>query len=118
MIVMEGCSRQPLDCFRRSNSCTGSPFPGVSNPPKRGRTSMLHKSHFAVVLSAYLLFSVAPGIAQNQGATNFSASNATQVVNIQQNGSGYALKPFTNSTWPVGAFFGQASGTTAFNNAV
>jgi hypothetical protein len=78
---------------------------------------MLYKSHFAVVVSACLLFSAEFGTAQ-QGATNFSASNATQVVNIQQNGSGYALKAFTNSTGPVGAIFGQASATSGFNNGV
>jgi hypothetical protein len=78
---------------------------------------MLNKSHFAVAVSACLLFSAASGTAQ-QGATNFSASNSTQVVNIQQNGSGYALKAFTNSTGPVGAIFGQASGTRGYNNGV
>lgn len=79
---------------------------------------MLHQSHFAVVVSACLLFSVTPGTAQNQGATNFSASNATQVVNIQQNGSGYALKAFTKSTAPVGAIYGEASGTSGYTNGV
>ena len=75
------------------------------------------KNHFATALSLCLLFWAASATAQS-GATNFSASNSTQVVNIQQNGSGYALKAFTNSTGPVGAIFGQATGTSGYNNGV
>src|SRR3984957_10445325 len=78
---------------------------------------MSSKSHFAVMVSACLLFAAASAMAQ-QGATNFTASNATQVVNIQQNGAGYALKAFTNSTSPVGAIFGQATATSGFTNGV
>jgi trimeric autotransporter adhesin len=83
----------------------------------RGTLPMLFKNYFAPTLSLCLLLSAASATAQN-GATNFSASNSSQVVNIQQNGSGYALKAFTNSTGPVGAIFGQASGTSGFNNGV
>ncbi len=54
----------------------------------------------------------------NQGPTNFTGSNSTQIVNVQQNGSGYALKANTNSTASVGAIFGQATGTTGFNNGI
>jgi hypothetical protein len=66
---------------------------------------MMSKNLFATALSLCLLFWAASATAQS-GATSFSASNATQVVNIQQNGSGYALKAFTNSTGAVGAIFG------------
>ncbi len=54
----------------------------------------------------------------NQGPTNFTGANGTQVVNVQQNGSGFALKANTNSTGPVGSIFGQATGSTGFNNGV
>jgi hypothetical protein len=53
-----------------------------------------------------------------QGATNFQATNSTQVVNMQQNGAGYGLKASTSSTGPVGAIFGQATGTSGFNNGL
>src|SRR5712672_3074739 len=76
---------------------------------------MMFKNPIATASSLCLLFWAASATAQS-GATNFSASNATQVVNIQQNGSGYALKAFTNSTGAVGAIFGQASGTSGYNN--
>lgn len=79
---------------------------------------MRYKNYFAIALSLCLIFRAASATAQNQGATTFSASNTTQVVNIQQSGTGYALKAFTSSTGPVGAIFGQASGTTGFNNGV
>jgi len=78
---------------------------------------MMFKNLIATASSLCLLFWAASATAQS-GATNFSASNATQVVNIQQNGSGYALKAFTNSTGAVGAIFGQASGTSGYNNGV
>jgi hypothetical protein len=54
----------------------------------------------------------------NQGATNFTASNSTQVVSVQQTGSGFALKASTPSSGGVGAVFGQATGTSGFNNGV
>jgi hypothetical protein len=54
----------------------------------------------------------------NQGATNFTASNSTQVVNVQQTGSGFGIKASTPSTGGVGAIFGQATATSGFNNGV
>jgi hypothetical protein len=78
---------------------------------------MLYKSHFAVAVSACLLSWAVSGAAQ-QGATSFSASNTTQVVNIQQNGPGYALKAFTKSTGAVGAIFGQATASSGYTNGV
>ncbi len=75
------------------------------------------KHHFAAALSLCLLFCATSATAQN-GATNFSASNSTQVVNVQQTGTGYALKAFTPSTGPVSAIFGQATGTSGYNNGV
>jgi hypothetical protein len=53
-----------------------------------------------------------------QGPTNFSGTTTTQVVNVTQNGSGFALKASTPSSGGVGAVFGQATGTSGFNNGV
>ena len=53
-----------------------------------------------------------------QGATTFKASNSSQVVNVQQTGSGFGVRASTPSTGGVGAVFGQATGTTGFNNGV
>jgi len=78
---------------------------------------MSYKSSLAAAVVICLLFFVSSGTAQ-QGATGFSASNSSQVVNIQQNGSGYALKAFTNSTSPVGAIFGQATASSGYTNGV
>lgn len=85
---------------------------------------MSHHSLFGSAGSAGLLVCALFGAAQfssaqtSQGATNFSATNANQVVNVQQSGSGYGLKASTSSTGPVGAIFGQATGTTGYNNGV
>ena len=85
---------------------------------------MSHHSLFSSACSAGLLVCAVFGAAQissaqtSQGATNFSATNSTQVVNVQQAGSGYGLKASTSSTGPVGAVFGQAMGTTGYNNGV
>lgn len=56
--------------------------------------------------------------AQTQGATTFKASNTSQVVSVQQTGTGFGLTSSTPSTGPVGAIFGQATGTSGFNNGV
>ena len=53
-----------------------------------------------------------------QGPTNFTGTTTTQIVDVQQNGSGYGLKSYTTSTGPVGAVYGEADGTTGFNNGV
>ena len=53
-----------------------------------------------------------------QGPTNFNGATTTQVVNVNQTGSGFALKASTPSTSGVGAIFGQATGTSGFNNGV
>lgn len=84
---------------------------------------MSHHSLFSAA-SVGLLACAVLGTAQissaqtSQGATNFSAANSSQVVNVKQTGSGYGLKASTSSTGPVGAIFGQASGTTGYNNGV
>ncbi len=54
----------------------------------------------------------------NEGVTNFTGNNSTQVVNVQQNGSGFALKGFTGSGGPVGALYGRASAGSGFTNGV
>ena len=67
-----------------------------------------------------LLFGV-PGKSSGQtaqGPTNFSGTTTSQVVNIAQSGSGFGLKVSTPSTGGVGAVFGQATGTSGFNNGV
>jgi len=82
---------------------------------------MVSNQRFAALLSACLLFWIASGAAQStasQGATTFSATNSTQVVNVQQSGTGYGLKATTSSTGPVSAIFGQATGSSGFNNGV
>jgi hypothetical protein len=87
---------------------------------------MTNKSSLAMTLAASLLFGLASLVAAQtqsataltQGATNFAASNSTQVVNVQQTGSGFAIKASTTSTGGVGAIFGQATATSGFNNGV
>ena len=53
-----------------------------------------------------------------QGPTNFNGATTSQVVNITQTGSGFGLKASTPSTSGVSALFGQATGTSGFNNGV
>ena len=80
---------------------------------------MKTESSFVVVTGMCLLLCWDVSHAQTtQGATNFSASNSSQVVNVQQSGSGFGLKASTPSTAGVGAIFGQATGTSGFNNGV
>lgn len=47
-----------------------------------------------------------------EGARIFNATNTTQTVKVQQNGSGAGLKSTTPSTGAVGALFGQATATS------
>jgi len=54
----------------------------------------------------------------NEGPRNFSGSNTTQIVNVNQSSSGYALKANTPSTHAVGAIFGAATATSGFTNGV
>ena len=72
----------------------------------------------ALVLMGILSIAQVQPAAPPQGATTFQATNSTQVVNVQQNGAGYGLKASTSSTGPVSAVFGQATGTSGFNNGV
>lgn len=81
----------------------------------RGFASLLRAGLVAGALLATSLCSTAQA---PQGATNFSASDSTQVVNVQQSGTGFGLKVNTPSTGPVGAIFGQATGTSGYNNGV
>lgn len=84
---------------------------------------MISRIQFAVSVCTSLLVLRMVGAAQvqpaaPQGATTFQATNSTQVVNVQQSGTGYGLKASTSSTGPVSAIFGQATGTSGFNNGV
>jgi hypothetical protein len=81
---------------------------------------MQTKLRFGLVVGTFFLASLSSmSHAQaNQGATNFTASNSTQVVNVQQTGSGFGIKASTPSTGGVGAIFGQATATSGFNNGV
>jgi len=54
----------------------------------------------------------------NEGPRNFTGSNTTQIVNVNQSSSGYALKANTPSTHAVGAIFGAATATSGFTNGV
>ncbi len=81
----------------------------------RGFASYLRASSAACALLATSLYSQAQ---TTQGATNFSATNSNQVVSVQQSGSGFGLKVSTPSIGPVGAIFGQATGTSGYNNGV
>lgn len=79
----------------------------------------MNRVHHIITLTLFLIGCCSLVLSQsNQGPTNFNGSNSTQVVNVQQNGTGFALKANTNSTGPVGAVYGQASGTTGFSNGV
>jgi hypothetical protein len=82
---------------------------------------VVSKYRFAAAVSAFLAIWTAAIVAQTpttQGATTFAATNSSQVVNVQQSGTGYGLKAATSSTGAVGAIFGQATGTSGFNNGV
>src|SRR5437588_11782609 len=61
------------------------------------------------------------GIAAAQataGTTTFKGSNSTQIVSVIQSGKGFGIEASTPSTGGVGAIFGQATGTSGFNNGV
>lgn len=81
----------------------------------------IHENQCHIVGFGICVFLCAASIAfaqATQGATNFNASNSSQVVNVTQSGAGFGLKVTTSSTGPVGAIFGQATGTSGFNNGV
>src|ERR1700730_17094940 len=81
---------------------------------------MQTKLQFGLVVGAFFLasFTSMSHAQANQGATNFKASDSTQVVSVQQTGTGFGIKASTPSTGGVGAIFGQATGTSGFNNGV
>jgi hypothetical protein len=85
---------------------------------------MASERHLASVFGAGLMACALFGSVLNssaqtsQGATDFSATNSSQVVEVQQAGTGFGLKATTSSTGPVGAVFGQATGTSGYNNGV
>ena len=66
-------------------------------------------------------FALLTGIAFAQataGPTNFEGSNSTKIVNVIQSGSGFGIEASTPSTGGVGAVFGQATGTSGYNNGL
>jgi len=52
------------------------------------------------------------------GPTNFNGSNSSQIVKVTQSGNGFGIAASTPSNGGVGAVFGQATGTSGFNNGV
>src|SRR5256714_11609941 len=71
------------------------------------------------ILGICLFFCATMSPAQTtQGPTNFNGATASQVVSVTQTGSGFGLKASTSSTGGVGAVFGQATGTSGYNNGV
>src|SRR2546429_7646390 len=71
------------------------------------------------ILGICLFFCATMSPAQTtQGPTNFNGATASQVVSVTQTGSGFGLKASTSYTGGVGAVFGQATGTSGFNNGV
>jgi hypothetical protein len=72
-----------------------------------------------IKLAFYLVAMTVYAAAQTtEGPRNFTGSNTTQIVNVNQNSSGYALKAKTPSTQTVGAIFGAATATSGFTNGV
>ena len=78
---------------------------------------MKHTKRFMTVGFCLLLCATGTSLGQ-QGPTNFNGTNTSQIVNVIQTGSGFGLKASTPSTGGVGAIFGQATGTSGFNNGV
>ena len=79
------------------------------------------RSNTSRAISGACVFAFLTGIAVAQetaGPTNFKGSNSSQIVNVIQSGSGFGIEASTPSTGGVGAVFGQATGTSGFNNGV
>src|ERR1035438_809685 len=79
------------------------------------------RSNTSRAISGAFVFAFLTGIAVAQetaGPTNFKGSNSSQIVNVIQSGSGFGIEASTPSTGGVGAVFGQATGTSGFNNWV
>src|SRR5438445_13377079 len=78
------------------------------------------KADTRLTILGICLFVCAPmsPVQTTQGPTNFNVATASQVVSVTQTGSGFGLKASTSSTGGVGAVFGQATGTSGFNNGV
>jgi hypothetical protein len=67
----------------------------------------------ALSTTLFVLFAGLLAIAQsNQGPTTFTGSNNSQVVKIQQNGSGFGLATSSNTNAP--SIYGQATPTSGF----
>jgi hypothetical protein len=53
-----------------------------------------------------------------EGPRIFKGSDSTQIVSVQQGGSGFAIKANSPSTGPIGAVFGVTTATSGFTNGV
>jgi hypothetical protein len=75
-------------------------------------------SNRLMTMGIFLLLSATGKSFGQQGPTSFNGTNTAQIVNVTQAGSGFGLKASTSSTGGVGAIFGQATGSSGFNNGV
>jgi len=78
----------------------------------------MYRVHLLRIVACIAALSLSSAAQTTEGPRIFSGSDSTQVVNVQQGSSGFALKATTPSTGPVGAVFGLASGSSGFNNGV
>ena len=69
-------------------------------------------------MSCTCMLAFLTGIAVAQAPINFEGSNSSEIVNVVQSGSGFGIEASTTSTGGVGAVFGQATGTSGYNNGV
>jgi hypothetical protein len=67
-------------------------------------------------MSRTCMLALLTGIAVAQAPINFEGSNSSEIVNVVQSGSGFGIEASTTSTGGVGAVFGQATGTSGYNN--
>ncbi|MCU1298407.1 MAG: hypothetical protein JWO91_2685 [Acidobacteriaceae bacterium] len=61
----------------------------------------------------FVSFTITSDAQTTQGATNFKASNTSQVVNAQQGGSGFGIKASTASTGGSAQFSDRPPGPAA-----
>lgn len=78
----------------------------------------MYRVHWIRIVVCVAALSVCTDAQTTEGPRIFSGSNSTQIVNVQQGGSGFALQANTPSTGPIGAVFGLASGASGFTNGV
>lgn len=79
---------------------------------------MLYRDHLSRIVICIIALAVGAGAQTTEGPRTFSGSTSTEIVNVQQGGSGFALQATTPSTGPIGAVFGLASGASGFTNGI